>query len=110
MGRMRRHALRALLAIAVLGLSLGARSWPQEHDRAAPAPTSPDAPPAEARIDINHAGENQLMKVPGMTRPWAARIVRFRPYRTKQDLLDRGVVTAQVYDRIKDFVIAHREQ
>ncbi len=45
-----------------------------------------------------------------MTRSWAGRIVRFRPYRTKLDLLDRGVVTSQVYDRIKDYVIAHREK
>ena len=50
------------------------------------------------------------MKVPGMTRSWAGRILRYRPYRSKQDLLDRGVVTSAVYDRIKDFVIAHREQ
>ncbi len=48
------------------------------------------------------------MKVPGMTRTWAARIVRYRPYRTKTDLIDRGIVTNQVYDRIKDYVIAHR--
>ncbi len=48
------------------------------------------------------------MKVPGMTRTWAARIVRYRPYRTKNDLIDRGIVTNQVYDRIKDYVIAHR--
>jgi hypothetical protein len=45
-----------------------------------------------------------------MTRTWAQRIVRFRPYRTKIDLIDRGVVTSQVYDRIKDCVIAHREE
>jgi competence protein ComEA len=66
------------------------------------------ATPPEARVDINHATVEELMKVPGMTETWAARIVRFRPYRTKQDLLDKGVVTSQVYDRIKDFVIAHR--
>jgi competence protein ComEA len=67
------------------------------------------APPPEARIDVNHASVDELMKVPGMTRTWAARIVRFRPYRTKQDLLDRGVLTSEVYDRIKDYVIAHRD-
>jgi len=50
------------------------------------------------------------MKVPGMTVSWAGRIVRFRPYRAKGDLLDRGVVTIQVYDRIKDYVIAHRDK
>jgi DNA uptake protein ComE-like DNA-binding protein len=59
-------------------------------------------------VDINHAPLEQLLKVPGMTRTWAVRIVRFRPYRTKIDLIDRGIVTSAVYDRIKDYVIAHR--
>ena len=45
-----------------------------------------------------------------MTPSWAGRIVRFRPYRTKLDLLEKGVVSDQVYDRIKDYVIAHREK
>jgi competence protein ComEA len=74
------------------------------------AAKSQATPPPEARVDINHATVNELMKVPGMTATWAARIVRFRPYRTKQDLLDKGVVTSQVYDRIKDYVIAHRDK
>jgi len=52
----------------------------------------------------------ELAKVPGLTESWAGRIVRFRPYRTKQDLFERGVVPSDVYDRIKDFVIAHRDR
>lgn len=48
------------------------------------------------------------MKVPGMTRVWAQRIVRFRPYHTKQDLLDNGIIPGSVYRRIKDSIIAHR--
>jgi DNA uptake protein ComE-like DNA-binding protein len=67
-------------------------------------------PAPAVQVDINHASVTELMKVPGMTETWAARIVRFRPYRTKQDLLDKGVVTGQVYDRIKDSVIAHKEK
>jgi len=67
------------------------------------------APPPEARIDINHASVDELLKVPGMTPSWAGRIVRFRPYRTKMDLVEYGVVTSQVYDRIKDYVIAHQK-
>jgi len=50
------------------------------------------------------------MKVPSMKLPWAERIVRYRPCRTKQNLLDRGIVTDEVYDRIKDFIIAHRDK
>ena len=65
-------------------------------------------PPPEARVDINAASFEQLLKVPGMTHTWAARIIRYRPYRAKTDLVDRGVVTSQVYDRIKDYIIAHR--
>jgi DNA uptake protein ComE-like DNA-binding protein len=67
-------------------------------------------PPPEARIDINRATVDELMKAPGLTRVWAGRIVRFRPYRSKLDLLDKGVVSEEVYDRIKDYVVAHRDK
>ena len=59
-------------------------------------------------VDVNRASVAELMRVPGMTKTWAERIVRFRPYRTKLDLKDKGVVTAEVYLRIKDGVVAHR--
>jgi DNA uptake protein ComE-like DNA-binding protein len=70
----------------------------------------PHAPPEEMRVDINHASVEELMKVPGMTRSWAGRIVRFRPYRTKQDLVEHGIVNSDVYERIKDYIIAHRQK
>lgn len=66
------------------------------------------APDPDNKVDINAASIEQLMKVPGMTHTWAARIIRFRPYRAKNDLLDRGVLPSPVYDRIKDYIIAHR--
>lgn len=79
---------------------------------ALPAPQMPgrshQIPAPEDRVDINSATLDQLLKVPGMTRTWAERIVRFRPYRTKNDLTDRGVLTNEVYNRIKDYIIAHR--
>ena len=63
---------------------------------------------AKAPVDINTASLDRLMTVPGMTRTWAARIIRFRPYRAKNELLDRGIVTGEVYARIKNYIIAHR--
>jgi len=92
----------AALAAAVLCLAL--TGVPQSAHR-------PHAilPPA-ARVDINHATLDELLKVPGMTRSWAGRIVLFRPYHAKSDLLDRGVLPGDVYRRIKDYVIAHREK
>lgn len=63
-----------------------------------------------ARLDLNRASVEDLLKLPGMTHTWAARIVRFRPYREKNDLLDRGILPDAVYDRIKDCVVVHREK
>jgi DNA uptake protein ComE-like DNA-binding protein len=77
-----------------------------DHDYSGSHPPSPVPP--ELRIDINHATLDELVKVPGMTRSWALRILRFRPYRSKQDLLDEGVVSGDVYSRIRDYLIAHR--
>jgi DNA uptake protein ComE-like DNA-binding protein len=74
-----------------------------------PASTSKSASKQDTRVDINRASLDDLLKVPGMTRSWAGRVVRFRPYRTKLDLTEHGVLTGQVYDRIKDYVIAHRD-
>jgi len=67
-----------------------------------------NVPAEDERVDLNTASLEQLMKLPGMTRVWAARIVKFRPYRRKDELVDRGVVTGEVYARIKDWVVAHR--
>jgi DNA uptake protein ComE-like DNA-binding protein len=99
-----------LTALAILPLCLASPAQNQDRDRSGIPRTSAVAPPPEARVDINHGSIEELLKVPGMTQSWAGRIVRFRPYRTKQDLLVNGVVNNEVYDRIKDFVIAHRDK
>jgi DNA uptake protein ComE-like DNA-binding protein len=99
-------------AVLAACLACAARAVPAapQSSSAQSATKTKSIPPPEARIDINHASADELLKVPGMTASWAGRIVRFRPYRTKQDLLDRGVLPSEVYDRIKDYVIAHRDK
>ena len=93
----------SLATIAKAGLPVAQSNDPQTASKTKPVP------PPEVRVDINHASVDELLKVPGMTPSWAGRIVRFRPYRTKQDLLDHGVLPSDVYDRIKDYIIAHRD-
>lgn len=104
---MQRRAIYVALGAAALGLILGGQPCSSAAGLEA-ARTVHVIPPPEARVDINRASMDELMKVPGMTRTWAERIVRFRPYHSKLDLLQRGVITSKVYDRIKDYVIAHR--
>jgi DNA uptake protein ComE-like DNA-binding protein len=99
-----------LLVLALTGGSLCAGGQYQDRDTRGAPRTSGNAPPAATRTDINHASIEELLKVPGMTPSWAGRIVRYRPYRAKTDLLENGVVTSAVYSRIKDFIIAHRDK
>ena len=117
--RMRLDRVKASMqftVVAFVSLALciapGTRADPG-NPQSRPAQTSSQAkpiPPPEDRVDINHASIAELLKVPGMTATWAARIVRFRPYRTKLDLVESGVLPSDVYDRIKDYVIAHRDK
>jgi DNA uptake protein ComE-like DNA-binding protein len=108
-GAVRTRTRFTALALAILCASLTGIAQNQDRDSRGVPKTSATAPPPEARIDINHATADELLKVPGMTPSWAGRIVRFRPYRTKQDLLEKGVVSSEVYDLIKDYVIAHQK-
>jgi hypothetical protein len=38
------------------------------------------------------------------------RIQRFRPYRTKQDLLDEGIVSGELYQLTREYLIAHKDK
>jgi len=109
-GAVRARRKLAGLAVAILSVCLQATAQNQDRDPYRASKTTATAPSPQTRTDINHASVDELLKVPGMTRSWAGRIVSFRPYRTKQDLVDRGVLTSEVYDRIKDHVIAHRDK
>ena len=103
MGLIQRFIITESLIALALSTAYACAPLPQK-----PPPQSGAISAPEDRVDINTATLDQLLIVPGMTRVWAARIVRFRPYRARNDLLDRGIVTSQVYDRIKDHIIAHR--
>ncbi len=99
-------ATRAAIAICLLTFAFVIKVTGQPQNAPRATPSREIAP--DARVDINLASVDQLLKIPGMTRPWAVRIIRFRPYRAKNEIVDRGVVTSEVYVRIKDYIIAHR--
>jgi DNA uptake protein ComE-like DNA-binding protein len=97
-----------ILAMTALLLLIAGPAMPQAPARRSIAPNP--ATSVGLPVDINHASLEQLLQVPGMTRPWAERIVRFRPYRSKLDLLQDGVLPGDVYNRIKVSIVAHRDQ
>jgi competence protein ComEA len=90
-----RHSIRAMLV--AFGLVL-----------AAPALVVPSAPAlAQANLlDINSASKEQLDALPGIGTARADAIIKSRPYKGKDDLVNKKIIPQNVYDGIKDKIIA----
>lgn len=57
-------------------------------------------------VDINNAGRNELMTLPGVTDAVADKIIAGRPFGSKAQLTTRGLVPRDVYENLKGLVIA----
>ena len=60
------------------------------------------------RLDINVATKAQLAALPGIGDKIAQRIIEGRPYKSKRELMTRGLISPATYDDIKGQIIAHR--
>ena len=60
------------------------------------------------QVDINTASAAQLQAIPGVGDTYAKRIIKNRPYSSKDQLVSKGVLPQGVYNKIKDRIVAHR--
>ena len=60
-------------------------------------------------IDLNSASEQELSALPGIGEVRAKAIVAGRPYKGKDDLVQKKVLSEGVYSKIKDKVIAKQK-
>jgi competence protein ComEA len=59
-----------------------------------------------ALLDINSATVAQLDALKGIGAARAASIIKGRPYKRKDELVTRNIIPQNVYDGIKDLIIA----
>lgn len=106
--------MRALILVA--SLLAASTAFAQAPQMSTPAPKAPPAAAAatattakSAPLDINSAGMAELQALKGIGDARAAAIVKGRPYKGKDDLVQKKILTQAVYDGIKDQIIAKQK-
>jgi DNA uptake protein ComE-like DNA-binding protein len=99
---------RLIALLVALAFALGAgttTAWAQPPKD--PPKPQPKAPPAKKEpLDINSASADELKAVKGIGAAVAKKIVENRPYRTKDELVEKKVVSKSTYDKIRDQIVA----
>lgn len=89
-------AAMLLTAAVLIGLPLGMGRLP----------TLAVAAENAAPLDLNTATADQLKTLPGIGDAYAKKIIDNRPYKRKDELVQKKIIPPATYDKIKDQIVA----
>ncbi len=97
--------------IVILVSALSLMAWPPVDDKkgAPKAPAKAAVAKVADLIDINTAPAAVLMTLPGIAEAYSAKIIKGRPYKRKDELVDKKIIPEATYNKIKDKIIAKQK-
>jgi len=102
--------LTQFILMVVTAISLIAAPQPAPKAKGAKAGATADAKAStSALVDINSATAAELDALPGIGKAYSDKIIANRPYRGKNELLDKKILPASVYAKIKEKIIAKQK-
>jgi DNA uptake protein ComE-like DNA-binding protein len=100
-GKIRRAALAFAVALGATTMPAAGSTGATAADQPPPMKRKYSVVPSEQQIDINSAGREQLMTLPGIGDAEARRIIAGRPYVSKGDLVAKKVLPEGLYISIR---------
>src|ERR1700759_2543815 len=105
--------LSMLLALPVVAQTASPSKSPSgaaatKPDATSKSPETTGSPAPGSLVDINSASAEELDRLPGVGPARAKAIIAHRPYSGKDDLAQRKVIPQNVYNQIKDKIIARQ--
>jgi DNA uptake protein ComE-like DNA-binding protein len=101
-------ALSALLAAPVVAQTTSPSTSRPSTTMPGPSGNAARTQPQSGLVDINSASAAELDKLPGIGAARSQAIIANRPYKGKNELAQRKIVPQNVYEQIKDKIIARQ--
>ena len=102
------NIVRRIVVVLFALVLMSGVNFAQTATTASSKATSKSAAKADL-MDINSATKDQLQTLSGIGDAYSQKIIDGRPYRSKNQLVSRGVIPKATYEKIKDQIIAKQK-